>query len=216
MTIHHDKAAYGKLVSLREDIGESGIEEMLKTLNEEELLDVVDANGVPTGDLVGREEAHAEGIRHRTAHIWLYRKKNGAVQILLQRRAENKDYPRCYDISAAGHLRAGESSSACALRELEEELGVIADVGDLCFCGQRVFCFRGKGKDGHPFIDNQVSDVYLLHCEKEETDFSVDAQEAEEVVWISFLDCVEKVKNNAFQHCIYPEELEMLRNFLKI
>ena len=48
-----------------------------------ELLDVVDENGVPTGTVVSREKAHAEGIRHRTAHVWLVRRRNGNVEILL-------------------------------------------------------------------------------------------------------------------------------------
>lgn len=216
MTIHHDKTVYGKLASQREDIDERGIEDMLCVLNAEEVFDVVDANGVPTGETVGREEAHAKGIRHRTAHVWLWRKKDGRAEILLQKRAENRDYPGCYDISAAGHLHAGESALACALRELEEELGVIADADDLCFCGRRTFCFRGKGKDGRPFIDNQVSDVYLFRSERDAADFLLDPSETERVIWVEFEDCRQKVSDNAFLHCIYPEELEILEKFLQI
>ena len=216
MTIHHDKLAYGKLASMREELDERGIDDLLRAFNGEEMLNVVDENGEQTGDLVGREEAHEKGIRHRTAHVWLYREKNGSVQLLLQKRSEHKDYPGCYDISAAGHLRAGESSLSCALRELGEELGITADEKDLHRCGKRVFCFRGKTKNGRPFMDNQVSDVYLLRCEKEETEFSLDADETEEVRWFFFSDCFEKVKSNGFRHCIYTEELEILRDFLKI
>ena len=32
-----------------------------------EYLDIVDENGIPTGETVERETAHAKGIRHRTA-----------------------------------------------------------------------------------------------------------------------------------------------------
>lgn len=69
----------------------------------QEILDIVDENGEPTGETVEREFAHADGIRHRTSHVWLARKRNGRAEILLQKRAENKDsYPGCYDISSAG------------------------------------------------------------------------------------------------------------------
>lgn len=34
-----------------------------------EIFDVIDTNGKPTGKTVSREQAHAEGIPHRTAHI---------------------------------------------------------------------------------------------------------------------------------------------------
>ena len=38
-----------------------------------ELFDVIDSKGNPTGQIVSREKAHAEGIPHRTAHIWIIR-----------------------------------------------------------------------------------------------------------------------------------------------
>ena len=58
---------------------------------EMELLDIVDEKGNPTGETVPREVAHREGIRHRTAHVWIFRRRGGVVQILLQKRSDNKD-----------------------------------------------------------------------------------------------------------------------------
>ena len=75
---------------------------------EMELLDIVDEKGNPTGETVPREVAHREGIRHRTAHVWIFRRRGGVVQITLQKRSDNKDSdPGCYDISSAGHIPAG-------------------------------------------------------------------------------------------------------------
>ena len=54
-----------------------------------ELFDVIDSKGNPAGQIVSREKAHAEGIPHRTAHIWIIRKKEGRAQILLQKRSQN-------------------------------------------------------------------------------------------------------------------------------
>ena len=69
-----------------------------------ELFDVIDSKGNPAGQIVSREKAHAEGIPHRTAHIWIIRKKEGRVQILLQKRSQNKDsFPGKFDTSSAGH-----------------------------------------------------------------------------------------------------------------
>ena len=65
----------------------------------EEYLDIVDENGNPTGEIIDRTTAHQKGIRHRTAHVWLLRHKNGRIQILLQKRcAAKSSYPGCYDI----------------------------------------------------------------------------------------------------------------------
>ena len=74
-----------------------------------EMLDIVDENGVPTGETVDREAAHRNGIRHRTSHVWILRKRNGKTQVLLQKRSLNKDsHPGCYDTSSAGHIPSGE------------------------------------------------------------------------------------------------------------
>ena len=114
-----------------------------------ELIDIVDENGTPTGETVDREYAHLNGIWHRTAHLWLVREKNGYIQILLQKRSENKEsYPGCYDISSAGHIPAGVDYKASAIRELKEELGVDAKEENLIFSGDRKVisdkCFFGK------------------------------------------------------------------------
>ena len=56
-----------------------------------EILDVVDETGAPTGETVERTEAHREGVRHRTSHVWIARNRNGRIQLLLQKRCMQKD-----------------------------------------------------------------------------------------------------------------------------
>ena len=48
-----------------------------------EILDICDELGNPTGKTVEREIAHQQGILHRTAHVWILRKKENKIQILL-------------------------------------------------------------------------------------------------------------------------------------
>ena len=99
-----------------------------------ELLDIVDENGKPTGETVERKTAHSEGIRHRTAHVWIVRKSDEGAEVLLQKRAMNKDsFPGRYDTSSAGHIQAGDEPEESAIRELHEELGIKASVDDLQF-----------------------------------------------------------------------------------
>ena len=102
-----------------------------------EILDVVDETGAPTGETVERTEAHREGVRHRTSHVWIARNRNGRIQLLLQKRCMQKDsFPGCYDISSAGHIPAGEEYIPSAIRELKEELNVTVQESDLIYCGQ--------------------------------------------------------------------------------
>lgn len=175
-----------------------------------EFLDIVDETGQPTGEIVDRETAHAKGVLHRTSHVWLARRKNGKVQILLQKRAKHKSsFPGCYDISSAGHIPAGDSYEISALRELKEELGVQAEEKDLIYCGDRKVIwddvFFGK-----PFHDRQISRVFLLWLDREESEFTIQEEEVDSVLWMDFEQCYAGVQNGLFQNCIVLEELQML------
>ena len=78
-----------------------------------EMLDIVDENGVPTGQSVPRTPAHAEGLRHRTSHVWIVRRKNGRVQVLLQMRcAPRIPTPAATIFPLPGTSRRARSSSA--------------------------------------------------------------------------------------------------------
>lgn len=175
-----------------------------------EWLDIVDEEGNPTGQVVEREEAHSRGIRHRTSHVWIVRRKNGNAQILLQKRSKEKDsYPECYDISSAGHIPAGIDFIPSALRELKEELGVVVQPQQLVYCGQRRFRFE-RQFHGKLFRDNQVSNIYVLWLDWEEEEFCLQKEEVSEVRWFDFADCLQKVEHNEILHCIFPEELHMV------
>ena len=176
-----------------------------------ELLDVVDENGMPTGEVVPREKAHELGIRHRTAHVWLVRFRASEAEILLQKRCEQKDsWPGCYDISSAGHIPAGVDFIPSAIRELQEELGVKAMPEELIFCGNRCICADGEFH-GRPFHDRQYSRVFALLWDREESAFSLQQEEIDAVRWMKLEDCLEAVKQNTIRHCIYPEELELVQ-----
>ena len=176
----------------------------------EEFFDIVDENGEPTGETIERTRAHAEGIWHRTAHLWLLRKCGGEIQVLLQKRCENKDsFPGCYDISSAGHIPAGADYVASALRELKEELGITASAGQLIYCGSRRIewddVFHGK-----EYHDRQHTRVYGMWCDKDEADFTLQPEEVESVMWIETGRCIKAVRENTFKHCIELEELMMV------
>lgn len=181
-----------------------------------ELLDIVDEDGVPTGETVPRKDAHRLGIPHRTSHVWLLRIHNGKTQVLLQKRSADKDsYPGCLDISSAGHIPAGEGFLESALRELREELGVEARAQELIYCGQRRFAFRESFR-GQEFFDRQVSNVYVLYRDISPDAFTVQASEVDAVFWIDWDACVDMVAYNRAPNCIRLQELEMIAATVEI
>ena len=87
----------------------------------DEIFDVVDQHDRVIGQ-AARPAVHARRLLHRAVHILLF---NNHQELLVQKRSNGKDmYPGCYDSSASGHLQAGESYDAAAVRETQEELGV--------------------------------------------------------------------------------------------
>jgi isopentenyldiphosphate isomerase len=180
-----------------------------------ELLDIVDETGTPTGETAARDDAHRCGIRHRTSHVWLLRKWDGKVQVLLQKRSQDKDsFPGCYDISSAGHIPAGENYLNSALRELREELGVEASAEELVLCGQRRFEFK-KVFHGREFWDNQISNVYVLWRDADAAYFKVQESEIESVLWMDLDQCIDMVKTAKEPNCILMQELEMIVSYLE-
>lgn len=86
-----------------------------------EYFETFDADDAPLG-LVARDEVHARGLWHRSAHVFLFTADHALV---VQRRAGDKDlYPGRWDFSVGEHLTPGETYLAGALRGLAEELGV--------------------------------------------------------------------------------------------
>jgi 8-oxo-dGTP pyrophosphatase MutT (NUDIX family) len=99
--------------------------------DDDELLDVLTADGRPTGVTKLRADVHRDGDWHRCVFVWIVRHGARGPELLLQRRAATKaTWPGRFDASVAGHLRAGEARED-ALREVEEELGIRVHVEDL-------------------------------------------------------------------------------------
>ena len=103
----------------------------------DEPLDILDETGRPTGEVVLKGEAHRLGLWHRCFHCWICGSDAEGSYLLLQRRAATKDtWPGYLDITAAGHLSAGEETLD-GLREVEEELGLRVDPKHLVPLGTR-------------------------------------------------------------------------------
>ncbi len=185
-----------------------------------EYLDVVDEKGQPTGEVVSREKAHLEGIRHRTAHVWILRDRGEGTEVLLQKRTMNKDsFPGCYDISSAGHIPAGMGFTESALRELKEELGITAAADELRYVGDLSISNSSVFHD-KPFVDDQFSRVFCLVRDLEASDLILQPEEVESVRWLDLVTLKAYV-HASFEHrpfeedayswsCIIPDELDML------
>lgn len=180
-----------------------------------ELFDVIDSKGNPAGQIVSREKAHAEGIPHRTAHIWIIRKKEGRVQILLQKRSQNKDsFPGKFDTSSAGHIQAGDEPLESALRELKEELGISATPEQLHFAGTFPISFA-KEFHGKMFRDEEIAFVYIYQEPVNIAELVLQTEEVEKVQWFDLEDVYEQCGKRREIFCVPEGGLGVVRSYLK-
>ena len=173
----------------------------------EELFDVLDEKGNKTGITKPRSAVHRDGDWHKSVHIWIIR----GDEILLQRRAPQKDsYPNMLDISAAGHLDAGEDAITGAMRELKEELGIDANPRDFELIGRVVQSSRPRPD----FINNEFNDIFVFRTDKGPEDMTLQKEEVSEVVYVPFAKFKEMIDEHNPELLRHDDEFKILFDWL--
>lgn len=179
-----------------------------------EIFDIVDENGIPTGETIQRTVAHDKGIRHRTAHIWIVRNTDNGCEVLLQQRSYNKDsFPGRYDTSSAGHIRAGDEPLDSALRELGEELGIKAEPAALTYIGKFPIQYE-REFFGKPFRDCEVAFVYLYTEPVDINALTLQAEEVESVKWFAIDEVYKACVNHSPEFCVPVDGLNLVRRYM--
>ncbi|WP_405805637.1 NUDIX domain-containing protein [Streptomyces sp. NBC_00210] len=143
-----------------------------------ERIDIYDANLHHLGAM-DRIEAHVQGKWHRTFHCWVVSAERSG-QILLQKRSDTmKNFPGLLDVSAAGHLEAGEPVEA-GLREVTEELGIEVDTSRLHYLGERVEVADQKNGQRN----REYQSVYLYQCDIPLSEYKAESDEVSALVWL--------------------------------
>lgn len=132
---------------------------MAEAQDPNELFDIVRADGSPTGQIKPRAMVHRDGDWHRAVHVWVAgHDEAGEPFLMFQQRSLAKDtFPGRLDATVGGHYRAGEGLEQ-ALREIEEEIGIVPEPGALRLLGTRVAV--NEAEPGT--IDRELQDVFLL------------------------------------------------------
>lgn len=98
--------------------------------SKEELWQGYDEQAQPTRPITAEESAAGE--LHGAAHLWVWRRRQGVLEVLLQQRhLDCRTWPGYWDMAAAGHIDAGEEPLAAALRESREEIGLTVESSDI-------------------------------------------------------------------------------------
>lgn len=159
----------------------------------EELIDVLDENGIKTGEVLTRKEVHRLGLWHRIIVVAIIDEKN---QILMQQRSFKKDTnPGKWDISVAGHVSSGQTAIEAAMREIEEEVGLILEKNQLKY----ILTYKKESTVKKDYLDKQIYDCYIAKA-KEINMEEIVMQESE-------VEAVKLVNKDEFKEIILSENV---------
>ncbi|HUH27710.1 NUDIX hydrolase [Gelidibacter sp.] len=159
----------------------------------EEYIDILNADGSPTGKSCPKSEIHTKGYYHNTAHVWFY---NANGDILLAQRAASKTIcPLLWDVSVAGHVDAGETITRAAVRETREEIGI--EIPETLLEKIGVYeCFQNYPNG---IKDNEFHNTFMAKIDYTLKELTLDRNEVEQVKFVSipqFRDLLEHSDDN--------------------
>ena len=141
----------------------------------EELLDAYDDDGNHIG-VFSRAEVHERGLWHRVFHVLVVADREGVDTAILQRRSLAKAaFPGLLDLSAAGHIMAGETPEE-GLREMHEELGIDTSFDQLLPLGQFEICDEDDAAEGN---NREVAHCFVVRDDRALTNYRPDLEEVD-------------------------------------
>lgn len=149
-----------------------------------ELLDVIDKDGNPTGEVLDKTEIRERNLLHKVVCLFIINSKN---QVLLEKRSMNKKVHPGQLGLCEGHVHAGEDNLSGMIRELEEELGVVANKEDVTH-----FCTILKERS----TNSNITYAYYMFLDKEAKDFVIQEEELSEALWMDFKEYKNMIMNN--------------------
>jgi isopentenyl-diphosphate Delta-isomerase len=172
-------------------------------------IDVLDANGLRTGETLSRHAIHRLGKRHRAIRLYLFNRQN---ELLMQQRAATVDhYPNVYGISVVGHVDAGEYSAQAVSRELNEELGLDSAQVPIEF----LFSYYSEVILNESYIDRQFNDVYAARADIALDRIQFERAEVREVKFVAWGEFLQMLEQSPLLAAVYGAESGDVDYFLK-
>lgn len=171
---------------------------------ENEYLDIVDENN----NLIGKNElrsiAHSKGLRHRTVHIYLFRKRDD-IEFLIHRRPKTKDlHPNKLATVFGGHVQSRKTIEETALLELKEETGLNVEIIDL---------IRGPWLKSEDILNNkEFNAVFYFEYNGKIENLKFQTSEIQEPKWLP----VSKIKKSMVENPdIWMRDAKEFRKIVK-
>lgn len=172
-----------------------------------EYLDVFDKNNQPTGVALPRRQVHAEGLWHRTVHIYLFRKGADGLEFLLHLRSKLKETaPGCWDTRFGGHIKAGQSVEEGVRDELQEEIGLDTS---------QIQLIEGEWQKRDSLLNREYTKIYFLEYNDSLENLKFNDGEVDEVKWMDVETIKEDMRNVPETYSASLSGFEKISNYLE-
>lgn len=154
-----------------------------------EYFDVLKENGEYEGRVETRDTCHEKGLWHKAVAMFMINSKG---QVLLQKRSANKKlWPNLWDITAGGHVLAGEFGFEAIIREIKEELGIQIDKNDILFLGSAI-----STNIKSDIINRHFNEYYVINKDLDETTLNLQTEEVADIKWFDKDEVSKRIQNN--------------------
>ena len=154
-----------------------------------EYFDVLNNNGEFTGEIASREECHHNGLWHRAVYGFVF---NSNGDVLLQKRSNlKKMWPDLWDVTAGGHVLAGEFGSQALIREIKEELGIDVYENEI-----KYLVGSSSTDSSNNIINNHFNECYLINKEIDVTKITLQKEEVSEIRWFNKDEILNRINDN--------------------
>lgn len=148
-----------------------------------ELLEVLNASGKTTGNVLDKERIHKKGLYHKEVALILLNTKG---EILLQKRASTKKIEPNKWAWHGGHVIAGETCLEAIIRETKEELGIILSENQIKLLTEL---------KGDKLPNRHYTTAYYSICNLGIDDFCIQKEELSEIKWFDFKEFKDMIYN---------------------
>jgi isopentenyldiphosphate isomerase len=149
-----------------------------------------------------KEQLHRNGGYHRSVHVLI--EVFGGL-FVLQKKSKGTENEGRWSSAVSGHVRYGESYEGAAIREMEEELGIKAELRDL----NKLAKIGPSNNTGNEFV---TIFTYLLDPKNEK--LKLNEKEVNEIVKSKLPDVIEDIEANMDEYS--PAFIEVFNTFLSL
>ncbi|WP_025742112.1 NUDIX hydrolase [Aquimarina pacifica] len=176
---------------------------------QDELIDIYNKDGISTGEVCLKSEAHKMGLYHTSIHVWFFTKDHN---ILLQKRAVDKDtFPNLWDISVAGHIGSGETVENSAIREVKEEIGLSISKKDLIFIGTHL----SEKKPKPDLLDNEFHHIFIAELKHSTQKLTLQEEEVSDIALIPISIFESEIRDSEKKKKYVPHDILYFEWILK-